>query len=60
MFCYFDFDLDVDVFVDNNLEMCDNDEDCKDLGINIKVIDRDCDIDSDLEIVMYWELVVIE
>lgn len=58
--CYLDSDSDVDASADNNLEMRDNDEDCKDPGINTKVTDRDCDTDSDSETAMHWEPVAIE
>lgn len=47
------------MFVDSNLEMNDN-EDCEDLDSNKYVINRDCDIDSDLEMFMNWKLVLIE
>lgn len=33
--------------------MDDNDEDWEDLDSNINVIDRDCDIDSNLENIFY-------
>lgn len=58
--CYLDSDSDVDASADNNLEMPDNDEDCKDPGINTDVTDRDCDTDSDSETAMHWEPVAIE